>query len=101
MYYLAGIEQNPGLCNKEKYENTYIYKAHIHLYFMDKRTTYSRLKSMLSQVDNSEITIHDLRNLIIKNIGSCERTIQSCLNIMGETGLLKDIDNSRFKIQNE
>jgi len=92
------MEQYPELRKREKLWNTYIYKVYMCVFNMDRRTTYSRLKSMLEQVDSSEITIHELRRLIIINIGSCERTIQSCLRIMGETGLLKDIDNSRFKI---
>jgi len=65
---------------------------------MDRRTTYSRLQSMLKQVPSSEITIHNLKKLIMINIGSNERTIDSCLRIMGDTGLIKDIGNCRFKI---
>ena len=65
---------------------------------MDRRTTYSKIRSMLAQVTGSVITIHELRRLIIINIGSSERTIQSCLRIMCEVGLLKDIGNYKFKI---
>ena len=66
---------------------------------MDGRTTYSKLKDILKNV-KGVITIHQLRKLIIMNIGSDERTINSCLKTLLETGLIKDIGDSRFEIKN-
>lgn len=65
---------------------------------MDKRNTYFKLKDMLASHDKKMITIADLRRLIIINIGSTERTIQSCLKIMGETGLIQDLGDFKFKV---
>jgi hypothetical protein len=65
---------------------------------MDGRTTYSKLKNILKDLQGV-ITIHELRTLIIINVGSCERTIASCLKILSETGLIKDIGDCKFEIQ--
>lgn len=62
---------------------------------MDKRNTYPKLKKMLEGV-NGELNVSELRLLIMMNVGSSERTIQSCLRVMGETGLIKDIGDCKF-----
>ena len=67
---------------------------------MDGRNTFPKIKEMLNNSKGKVITIHDLRALIIINIGSNERTIQSCLKIMAETQLIKDIGDCRFEIYN-
>ena len=64
---------------------------------MDGRTTYSKLKDVLKN-EQGVITIHELRRLIIMNVGSCERTITACLKIMHETGMIKDIGDCKFKV---
>ena len=64
---------------------------------MDGRTTYSKLKGILEN-QKGVISIHELRTLIIINVGSCERTIASCLKILAETGLIKDIGDCKFEI---
>ncbi len=66
---------------------------------MDGRNTYSKLKEMLKDKEGI-ITIHDLNALIMMNIGSDPRTIQTCLRVMGSTGLIKDIGDCRFEIHN-
>jgi len=65
---------------------------------MDKRNTFIKLKEMLEKVEGNKINLDGLRVLIIENVGGNERTIQSCLRIMGETGLIKDLDNCKFEI---
>ena len=61
-------------------------------------TTYSRLKEMLEKYRGEELTLDALRKLLMIHIGSDERTIQTGLKTMGETGLIKDIDNSSFEV---
>jgi len=53
---------------------------------------------MLKESKDKTINIQTLRSLIIINIGSTERTIKSCLSIMGETGLIKDLGDYKFKV---
>ena len=65
---------------------------------MDKRITYERLKDMMQKVPAGEVHLDKLRSLIIMNIGSTERTIYSCLRIMSETKMIKDLGNSKFKV---
>ncbi len=64
---------------------------------MDGRNTYSKLKEILKDKEGV-ITIHELKSLIMMNIGCDERTIQNCLKVMGGTGLIKDIGDCRFEI---
>ena len=68
---------------------------------MDKRNTFFKLKEMLKGADDKIITLPQLRTLLLIHVGSSERTIQSCLHIMGETGLIKDIGDSRFEISQD
>jgi len=65
---------------------------------MDKRNSFVKLKEMLKGSDDKVLTLTALRTLIMMHVGSSERTIQACLHIMGETGLIKDIGNYRFEI---
>ena len=64
---------------------------------MDGRNTYSKLKEILKDKEGV-ITIHDLKSLIMMNIGCDERTIQNCLRVMGSTGLIKDIGDCKFEV---
>lgn len=64
---------------------------------MDGRNTYSKLKQMLEDKEGI-ISIHELKKLIMINIGSDRRTIESCLRIMGDTGLIQDVGDCKFKI---
>ena len=70
----------------------------------DRRTTYSRLREMLSEYSKSqgprkkEISFAKLETLIIINIGSAPRTIREAMHTMVVTNLLEDIGNARFRI---
>ena len=68
---------------------------------VDRRTTYARLQEMLLdhyRRGHKEITFVHLENLIIKNIGSSDRTVRDALRVMSRTRLIEDIGNSRFRI---
>ena len=65
---------------------------------MDNRTSYSRIKKMLEDHPYNEITLTELRSLIMVNIGSNAITIKNALIIIRETGLLKDIGNKFVKV---
>ena len=65
---------------------------------MDKRTTYYRLLKMLKNTDYEIIHINQLRKLVMMHIGGDERTITACLRVMGQTGLIQDMGDLKFKI---
>ena len=67
----------------------------------DRRTTYSRLQEMLwdyYRLGNKEISFVHLENLIIKNIGSSNRTIIDAMRVMSRTKLIEDLGDARFRI---
>jgi len=64
---------------------------------MDGRTTYSKIKDIFEDREGV-ITIHEIRKLLIMNVGSDERTITSCLRIMAEVGMIKDLGEFKFEI---
>ena len=66
--------------------------------FMDGRSTYNRVAKMMEDIESQTIHMNDLRKIIMMNIGSAERTINSCLKIMNEMGILKDLGNYKFEI---
>ena len=65
---------------------------------MDKRNSYWRLKEMIEAVDTKVLTIHELKSLIIKCIGSHQKTVENSIRILGDTGLIKDVGNCRFEV---
>ena len=68
----------------------------------DGRTTFSRLQEMLKDYSHApnrrEISLVALENLIIRNIGSSQRTISDSLRIMGRMKLIEDLGEARFRI---
>ena len=65
---------------------------------MDKRVTFHKLQEMMGKVNVDEISLSELRKFIIMNVGSSERTIYSCLRILLEMGMIRDIGNTKFKV---
>ena len=65
---------------------------------MDNRTVFAKVKKMIEELDQKEITLFELENLIMLNIGSAPSTISTALKTLSVSGLLKDIGNSRFKV---
>lgn len=62
-------------------------------------TVYQNCVKMLENVPKGEtITLPNLRTLIQRHIGGQEVTIMQALRTMGETGLIKDLGNARFKV---
>ena len=62
------------------------------------KNVYTKVVEMLKNVDKKELSLDELKNLIIMHIGSTEITIQTALKTMNMTGLIEDIGNYRFKI---
>ena len=55
---------------------------------------------MLRGKEGETRNLDDLKSLIIRHIGGQEKTITQALHVMGNAGLIKDIGNYRFIIQN-
>ena len=62
------------------------------------KTIYQNCVKMLEGRKGKIITLENLKGLIIKHIGGQERTIDQALRVMATTGLIKDVENWRFKI---
>ena len=65
---------------------------------VDRRTQFSRLRSMLVETRAVMLTFSQLQELIMMNIGSAPRTVEMAMRTMGATGLIKDIGESKFAI---
>ena len=68
----------------------------------DRRTTFSRLQEMLKDYSRApnrrEISLVALENLIIRHIGSSQRTITDSMRIMARMKLIEDLGEARFRI---
>ena len=64
---------------------------------MDRRTTYAKL-SKIKDNENKILTIYELQKWIMINVASNEKTIKNCISIMRNSGLIKDVGDSRFQI---
>ncbi len=60
-------------------------------------TIYQNCAKMLEDVEGT-ISLEELESLIIRCIGGQRGTVTNALHVMGSTGLLKDIGNSRFEV---
>ncbi len=63
------------------------------------KTIYKSCVELLESKKGKVIKLEELKALIIMHIGGQIGTINQALQIMGSTGLIKDIGNCRFKIQ--
>lgn len=63
------------------------------------KNVYTKVKEMLDNVKEKELTLDQLKGLIMTHIGSVETTIQTALKTMNMTGLIEDMGNYKFKIK--
>lgn len=68
---------------------------------MDGRSRYNKLVIMMEELEPQVMHIKILRVMIMKNIGGDERTINSCLKIMAETGMIRENGNSTYEIRDK
>ena len=61
-------------------------------------SVYNKCKQVLAPYKGKTLTIYELKGIIVREIGSQEGTIKQALETMGMTGLIQDLDNSRFKV---
>ena len=65
---------------------------------MDGRTQFAHLKKMLDEYEGDEISFSDLRVLISINIAATPKIVDNAIRVMGISGLIKDIGQSKFRI---
>jgi hypothetical protein len=59
---------------------------------------FQKAKEILEKFKEEEMGLLKLRNILIRNVGSDERTISSYLKLMIEMRLIKEISQFHFKI---
>lgn len=66
---------------------------------IDKRTKYFKMKEVLLQFNKGTIlSISELNSLIATYTSSHPKSMVETLRMMGMTGLIKDIGDSRFEV---
>ncbi len=61
------------------------------------RTVYQSCVKCLEDVEG-EMSIDELKSLIMREIGGQQNTILQALHVMDSTGLIEDIGNNRIKV---
>jgi len=59
---------------------------------------YEKRIKYLEAYRGTELSLEELQGIIMMHQGGQPQTISNALRVMGMTGLIKDIGNSRFKI---
>jgi len=65
---------------------------------MDGRTQFSRLRSMLEDINGKVITMDNLRGDIMMNITSNRNSVDQAVKLMFDLGLIEGIDSTHVKV---
>jgi hypothetical protein len=68
---------------------------------MDKRNRYGKVLSLLAPIRGQKVSIGKLKNLIMINIGSTEKTIEDILKFMISLNLITETESFIFKVSDE
>lgn len=61
-------------------------------------TRYKMAVDLLDKFKGLELHLNELKSLILKNLGSNNRTVKEYLELMKDTGLIHEIEHLRYKI---
>ncbi len=62
-------------------------------------TVYQKCVKILENKKGETLNLDELKSLIMRYCGSQQVTVMTALQTMGQTGLIKDIGNYRFEVQ--